>query len=227
MNLGLLLAFCFKTTADLRLYLVLIEVLIDRFVRISIESSCCCCNRKLLFFRRYQSYEFLWTYWAKKQISIDNFTLLLQVTLSIESIQYTNLWTDQQAYSIDYCTGLYTYWSKQQISIDNFTYLLVTVIGIDRQCVMPIYCKNKSLFRRFIGTFWSNKQVSIDGFTHLSQEQSPILPIYLDVLVQATGINRQIRRPIEGVNRYRYAIPQPIHKPIGIFSRLLSRVWYV
>ena len=40
MYIGLLFAFCFET-ADLRYYLVLIEVLIDRFVRISIDSCCC------------------------------------------------------------------------------------------------------------------------------------------------------------------------------------------
>ena len=44
---------------------------------------------------------------------------------------------------------------------------------------------------------------------------------------QAIGIDRQILTPIEGVNRYRYAIPQPIDIPIGIFNRLLSRVCYV
>ena len=44
-------------------------------------------------------------------------------------------------------------------------------------------------------------------------------------MIQATGIDRQIRIPIEGVNRYRYAIPQSIDIPIGIFNRLLlSRV---
>ena len=36
-----------------------------------------------------------------------------------------HLRTHQQAYSIDYFTGLYTYWSKQYVSIENFTYLLV------------------------------------------------------------------------------------------------------
>ena len=43
-------------------------------------------------------------------------------------------------------------------------------------------------------------------------------------MVQAIGIDGQIRILIEGVNRYRYAIPQPIDIPIGTFNRLLSRV---
>ena len=46
-------------------------------------------------------------------------------------------------------------------------------------------------------------------------------------MVQAIGIDRQIRIPIQGVNRYRYAILQPIDIPTGIFNRLLSRVWYI
>ena len=54
-----------------------------------------------------------------------------------------------------------------------------------------------------------------------------MVPIPLDLLVQAIGIDRQIRIHIEGANRYRYAIPQPIDIPICIFNRLLSRVWYV
>ena len=185
------------------------------------------------------------TYQAKKQVSIDNFTLLLQVTISID-IQYTNLWTDQQAYSIDCCTGLYTYWSKQQMPIDNFTYLLVkqqvgidrqfhvpighrthrftwllvTVIGIDPQCDIPIvraiaYCADLSepIGRR-------NRYRQPDS--HLYS----IVPIYLDILVQAIGIDRQIRTPIEGVDRYRHAISKSIDIPIGIFNSLLSRACY-
>ena len=43
----------------------------------------------------------------------------------------------------------------------------------------------------------------------------------------AIGTDRQIRIPIEGVNKYRYAIPQPVDIPIGmVFNRLLSRVCY-
>ena len=49
MYLDLLLAFCFKT-ADLRQYLVQIEVLIDRFVRISIDNCCCCWTETLHYF---------------------------------------------------------------------------------------------------------------------------------------------------------------------------------
>ena len=52
-----------------------------------------------------------------------------------------------------------------------------------------------------------------------------MVPISLDLLVQAMDIDRQIRIPIEGVNSYRYAIPQPIDIPIGIFNRILPRVY--
>ena len=62
-------------------------------------------------------------------------------------------------------------------------------------------------------------------FTHLSYEYS-IVPISLDLFVQAIGIERQIRVPIEGVNRYRNAISQSIDIPIGISNSLLSRVGY-
>ena len=54
-----------------------------------------------------------------------------------------------------------------------------------------------------------------------------MVPIPLDLLVQAIGIDRQINISIEGVNRYRYAIPQPIDIPIGILNRLLSRVIHI
>ena len=123
MYLDLLLAFCSKT-ADLQQQLAL---------RTSFNRQICeDFNRQLLplfnrntshsfSFRGYQSYQSLRTYQEKKQAPIDNFTVLIQVTISID-IQY-NLWTDQPAYSIDCCTGLYTYWSKQQMSIDSFTYL--------------------------------------------------------------------------------------------------------
>ena len=78
------------------------------------------------------------------------------------------------------------------------------------------------------------------------------MPIYQNLLVEEIGIDRRIHTPIlrtvayftnlsrtigpsnryrstnslpiEGVNRYRYAISQPIDMPIGIFNRLLSRV---
>ena len=86
--------------------------------------------------------------------------------------QYTNLWTDQQAYSIDYGKGFYTYWSKQWISIDNFTWHMPIgqTIGIDRQFHVPIghsnkyrstiwhtYCKNNSLLYQFLWTYWSKQ----------------------------------------------------------------------
>ena len=40
----------------------------------------------------------------QKELSmpVENFTLMLQVTAVGIYIQYTNLWTDRQAYSIDY-----------------------------------------------------------------------------------------------------------------------------
>ena len=47
------------------------QVLIDRFVRISIDRCCCCWTTETpltTFFRGYQSYQFLWTYWAKNRI---------------------------------------------------------------------------------------------------------------------------------------------------------------
>ena len=78
----------------------------------------------LFLVRGHQLCQFLWTYWQKENVSIGNFTVLLQVTIIIDT-QYTNLWTDKQAYSISCFTGLLTCWSKQQMSIDNFTYLLV------------------------------------------------------------------------------------------------------
>ena len=69
------------------------------------------------------------------------------------------------------------------------------------------------------------KEIGIDRRIHTPKEQQPIVPFSLDLLVQATRNDRQIRIPIEGANwRYRYAIPQPIDIPIVMFNRLLSRV---
>ena len=119
------------------------------------------------------------------------------------------------------CTGLYAFWSKQQISIDNFRIPIGQTVGIDRQFRVAIgdstrcrstmwhtYCKNNGILCRSIRTYWSKKEVSIDRFTHLSQEQKPVARSSLDVLIQAIVIDRQIRVPIEGVNRHRYEIPQ-------------------
>ena len=57
-------------------------------------------------------------------VSIDNFILLVQVTIRIDipliDIRYTKRWTDQQAYSIHAWTAVQGF-----ISIDIFTNLLV------------------------------------------------------------------------------------------------------
>ena len=86
------------------------QVLIDRFVRISIDRCCCCWTTETpltTFFSRVSIIPIpldllgkeLGTY--PSAISPSSY---VQVTISID-IQYTNLWTDQQAYSIDCCTG--------------------------------------------------------------------------------------------------------------------------
>ena len=127
----------------------------------------------------------------------------------------------------------HTYWQKnRQLSIDNFTYLLVTekidrqftrlqvtVIGIHRQCDIPIvrtidYSADLS---EPIGRRNSYRQPDSHTYT---------LYQFLSILPQAIGIDRQIRIPIEGVSRYRHAIPQYNDIPIGVFNSLLSRVCY-
>ena len=92
----------------------LVEVLIGRFVRVSIDSCCCCRTTETsltTFFSR------VWIIpipldLLGKEIGIHRQFYPPITGYSID-IQYTNLSTDQRAYSIDYCTRLYTYWSKQ------------------------------------------------------------------------------------------------------------------
>ena len=102
-------------------------------------------------------------------VSIDNFALLLQVTLSI-NIQYTNLWADP--------TGVFNrlsyralYLLVKAVDIDRQFHIPISqTIGIDRQFHVPIghsnryrstmchtYPTNNTLSCRLIRTYWSKK----------------------------------------------------------------------
>ena len=166
MYLDLLLAFCFKT-AELRWYLVLIQVLIDRFVRISIDSCCCWTEETPRYFF--------------SRLSIIPIPLdLLGKEIGIHRqfhppITGYNMYRYSIHQLVDAPTGVFNrllYRALYQaIDIDRQFHIPIgQTTGIDRQFNVPIghsnryrsimwpsYCKNNSLLCRFIRTYWSKK----------------------------------------------------------------------
>lgn len=55
----------------------------------------------------------------------------------------------------------------------------------------------------------------IHGFTNQLSEEKKNVPLPMDLLGQAIGVDRQFPVPFEGVSKYRYAISHPIKMPIG------------
>ena len=98
--------------------------------------------------------------------------IITRIDIQVVDIRYTNLWTDQQAYSIrgrQLCRALHLLLIA--IDIDRpFDIPLDQTIGIDRHFHVAIgqsnryrstvrhnYCKDNSLLCRFIRTYWSKK----------------------------------------------------------------------
>ena len=77
---------------------------------------------------------------------------------------------------------------------------------------------------------WSNKKhipINKSIFTAILKTKkiaflpTRVLYVALNMFINYTAIDRHFHFPTAGGNRYRYAIPQPIHRPIVILNKLL------
>ena len=96
----------------------------------------------------------------------------MRIDVQLIDIRYTNLWTDQQAYSIrgrQLCRALYLLLFiadidrpfhipiGETIGIDRHFHVRIGHINRYRSTVWHNYCKHDSLLCRFIITYWSKK----------------------------------------------------------------------
>ena len=108
-------------------------------------------------------------------------------------------------------------------------------MGIDRRFHMYTYRRNRSLLCLFVSTCWSNRHVSIEIPLNILVKQTgidrkfytpvlfirtlPTVKTSLNQFVKEVSIDRQRHPSVAPGNRYRYATPHLIDRPIAIINK--------